>query len=254
MLTYLYSWLFSQIYLVDRNFTTQHMVMRKPQLDISLSDELGYMMKDQEYQTHLSLAVESKKQSSCSNYHAVNAANISRSNLQAIGIGATACAQHGCFVPHSIVDFQKSESLGNFKHMNIDYSIYNALNYYSAGIDSSLIIYDVEYQWSINFLQRVAQSKGLSIPKNMHIIPAVGKFHLSTHKLACFARYSLDFIQGAGHVDGEILETLWMSFNKISLIAQSMSQAHCQEVFNDHMRDSKIVGISKLSKFAFEQA
>ncbi|KAG1840122.1 hypothetical protein C8R48DRAFT_679665 [Suillus tomentosus] len=236
-------WLVSQRYVVDGNFTAQHMVMRKPQLDISLSDGLGYMVKDQEYQTHLSSAVESKERSSCSNHRAVNAANISRSNLRATGVGATACARHGCFVPHSIVDFQKGE-----RHMNIDYSICNALNYHSAGIDSSLIIYDVGCQWSINFLQRVAQSKGLSVPENMHIVPAVGKFHLSAHKLACFARYSLNFIQGAGHVDGEILETLWAPFNKISPTARSMSQAHRQEVLDDHMRDSnwkKIVGIIK---------
>ncbi|KAG1784794.1 uncharacterized protein HD556DRAFT_1250836, partial [Suillus plorans] len=158
-------WLVSQRYVVDGNFTAQHMVMRKPQLDISLSDGLGYMVKDQEYQTHLSSAVESKERSSCSNHHAVNAANISRSNLRATGVGATACARHGCFVPHSIVDFRRAKGL----HMNIDYSICNALNYHSAGIDSSLIIYDVGCQWSINFLQRVAQSKGLSVPENMHI-------------------------------------------------------------------------------------
>ncbi|KAG2070067.1 hypothetical protein BDR04DRAFT_1118593 [Suillus decipiens] len=77
--------------------------------DISLSDGLRYMVKEREYQTHLSLAVESKECSSCSNHQAINAANISRSNLQTTGVGATACARHGCFVPHSIVDFQKGE-------------------------------------------------------------------------------------------------------------------------------------------------
>ncbi|KAG2117531.1 hypothetical protein BD769DRAFT_1672572 [Suillus cothurnatus] len=237
------SWLISQRYVVDGNFTAQHMTMRMPHLDISLSDGLGYMVNDQEYQTHLLLAVESKERSSCSNHRAINTANISRSNLRATGVGATACARHGCFVPHSIVDFQKGE-----RHMNIDYSICNALNYHSAGIDSSLIIYDVGCQWSINFLQRVAESQGLSVPENMQIIPAVGKFHLSAHKLACFARYSLNFVQGAGHVDGEILETLWAPFNKISPTARSMSHAHRQEVLDNHMRDSnwkKIVGIVK---------
>ncbi|KAG2057281.1 hypothetical protein BDR06DRAFT_980943 [Suillus hirtellus] len=29
------------------------------------------------------------------------------------GIGGCACTQHGCFVPHSIVDFQKGERYGN---------------------------------------------------------------------------------------------------------------------------------------------
>ena len=39
----------------------------------------------------------------------MNAANTNKSNLQAMGVGATACAHHGCFVPHSVVDFYKGE-------------------------------------------------------------------------------------------------------------------------------------------------
>ncbi|KAI6027081.1 hypothetical protein EDC04DRAFT_2545258, partial [Pisolithus marmoratus] len=34
---------------------------------------------------------------------------------------------------------------------------------------------------------------------------------------------------GAGHLDGEILETLWAPFNKITPTARSMTQAHRQE-------------------------
>ncbi|KAG9312102.1 hypothetical protein JVU11DRAFT_7387 [Chiua virens] len=82
----------------------------------------------------------------------------------------------------------------------------------------------------------------------MDIIPAVGKFHLSAHKQSCFPRFSLMFIPGAGHVDGEILETLWASFNKISPSARAMSLAHRQEVYDDYMRDSnwkKLVGLAK---------
>ncbi|KAG1796918.1 uncharacterized protein HD556DRAFT_1306643 [Suillus plorans] len=171
-------WLVSQRYVVDGNFTTQHMFVR-----------WAWVYGERSRQTHLSLAVESKEWSSCGNYRAVNAANISRSNLQATGL------------------------------------IFRRVK---AGIDSSLII----MMWG-----KVAQSKGLSVSENMHIVPAVGKFHLSAHKLACFARYSLNFIQGAGHVDGEILETLWAPFNKISSTARLISQAHRQEVLNDHMQD-----------------
>ncbi|KAG2134942.1 hypothetical protein BD769DRAFT_1627106 [Suillus cothurnatus] len=102
-------WLIMRRYVVDGNFTAQHMNMRQPHFDVSLSDGLGYMVTEAEYQAHLSSAVESKDKSSCSNHHAVNAANINRSNLQATGVGATACARHGCFVPHAVVDFQKGE-------------------------------------------------------------------------------------------------------------------------------------------------
>jgi hypothetical protein len=81
-------------------------------------------------------------------------------------------------------------------------------------------------------------------------LAAVGKFHLSTHKLLYFARFSFSIIQKAGQVDGEILETLWASLNKISPTAQSMSKCHWQEILHDHMQDSnwkKLVGLGACS-------
>ncbi|KAI6105234.1 hypothetical protein EDD16DRAFT_1524338 [Pisolithus croceorrhizus] len=109
-------------------------------------------------------------------------------------------------------------------------------------------------QWSVNFRGRVKNSPSLLLPPALEIVPAVGKFHLAAHKLSCFPRYSLNFIKGAGHFDGEILETLWAPFNKISPTARSMTQAHRQEVYDDHMRDSnwkKLVGMvpSLLKKY-----
>jgi hypothetical protein len=134
--------------------------------------------------------------------------------------------------------------------MNMDYSICNAVKYPSGDIGSALIIYDVACQWSIHFHERVDRSYHLSLPPSIKILPAIGKFHLSAHKLQCFPRFSLNFITGAGHIDGEILETLWAPFNKISPTARSMTLAHRKEVLDDHMRDSnwkKLVGIGKCS-------
>ncbi|KAG1720188.1 uncharacterized protein EDB91DRAFT_1031245, partial [Suillus paluster] len=96
-------WLVIQRYVVDGNFTAQHMNMKQPQPDVSLSDGLGYMVTEGEYQAHLSSA--KNERSYCSNHHAVNASNTNRMT----GVAATACARHGCFVPHSVVDFQKGE-------------------------------------------------------------------------------------------------------------------------------------------------
>ncbi|KIK18134.1 hypothetical protein PISMIDRAFT_110040 [Pisolithus microcarpus 441] len=236
-------------YVVDGNFTAQHMKMNKPELDVALSDGKGYMVPEVPYQSHLKQSLDSKERSTCSNHRAINAANINKSNLQSTGIGATACAQHGCFVPNSVVDFQKGE-----RYMNTDYSICNALGYHSESITKALVIYDVGCQWSINFRSRVKNSPSLLLPPTLEIVPAVGKFHLAAHKLSCFPRYSLNFIKGAGHLDREILETLWAPFNKISPTARSMTQAHRQEVYDDHMRDSnwkKLVGMvpSLLKKY-----
>ncbi|KAI5998350.1 hypothetical protein F5J12DRAFT_895546 [Pisolithus orientalis] len=199
-------------YVMDGNFTAQHMKMNKPELDVSLSDGKGYMVSEAPYQTHLQQSLDNKE-----------------------------------------AEWMHWSSLWA-RYMNTDYSICNALDYHSQSIQKALVIYDVGCQWSINFQSWVKSSCSLTLPPGLQIIPAVGKFHLAAHKLSCFSRYHLNFVKGAGHLDGEILETLWAPFNKISPTARSMTQAHRQEVYDDHMRDSnwkKIVGIvpSLLKKY-----
>lgn len=39
--------------------------------------------------------------------------NMSKSHLLYTGIGAAACARHGCFVPHAVVNFTKGEKSGS---------------------------------------------------------------------------------------------------------------------------------------------
>ena len=55
-------------------------------------------------------------------------------------------------------------------------------------------------------------------------------------------------MKGAGHINGEIMETLWSGMNKVSGAARLMSKAHRQETLDNYMRDAnwkKTVGISK---------
>ena len=60
----------------------------------------------------------------------------------------------------------------------------------------------------------------------MELLTAVGSFHLSARIPECFVLFSLHFILGVGQLDGEILETLWAAFNKISSSARAMTAAH----------------------------
>jgi hypothetical protein len=122
--------------------------------------------------------------------------------------------------------------------MNMDYAICQALNYRMDRIRLAIILYDIACQWFIHFLQRVAEGQYLNIPDDLEIIAGVGKFHLSAHVQECFAKHSPNFIEGAGQVDGEILETLWSVFNTISRSARTGSKSHRREIYDDHMRDS----------------
>ena len=122
--------------------------------------------------------------------------------------------------------------------MNIDYSICQALVFNTSGFTKALVEYDIACSWCINFHRRLLENEYLSVPEDLVIIAAVGKFHLASHRGDCFAKYSLNFVKGAGQQDGEILETLWSSLNKAASSTHAMSKAHRQEVMDDHMRDS----------------
>lgn len=176
------------------------------------------------------------------------------------GIGSTACARHGCFCPHSTVDLQKGErcsallielskapGLSDLRQSNMDYSFCQAIKHTGGDeIERAIKIYDIECQHSVHFKERVSKSPGLHLPPALHIVSAIGLFHLHGHVATCFPRYSLSFIVGAGLIAGEIMETLWPSLNKLSSGTRTMTVAHRQEVLDDHMADSnfkKMVGI-----------
>jgi len=104
-------------------------------------------------------------------------------------------------------------------------------------------------QYLVHFDDRLRDVHSyLSLDDKINILGAIGKFHLADHVDSCFAQWSLNFMKGAGHIDGEIMETLWSGMNKVSGAARSMSKSHRQETLDDYMRDSnwkKIVGIGK---------
>ena len=99
--------------------------MRKSEKDVRLTHGTGYIVEETAYQHHLSSGSEIQEvcfsirqvhfqltfcqKSKCTNHRALHQANAHLNNLEATGIGACACSRHGCFIPHSVVDFQKGE-------------------------------------------------------------------------------------------------------------------------------------------------
>ena len=102
-----------------------------------------------------------------------------------------------------------------------------------------LLIYDVNCQYFVHFHERLREARYyLELDPGMKLFGAIGKFHLADHVDGCFSKWSLNFMKGAGHIDGEIMETLWSGMNKVSGAARLMSKAHRQETLDDYMRDS----------------
>ena len=131
----------------------------------------------------------------------------------------------------------------------MDYSICQALKRF-PGHQRALIIYDICCQWIIHFLERVSELEYLEVSDSMEITGAVRKWHLAAHIAECFPKFTLNFVEGAGEVEGEILETLWSKMDEMAGMAQAMSAAHHQEVVDDHMNDSnwcKMIRTGRLS-------
>ena len=81
-------------------------------------------------------------------------------------------------------------------------------------------------------------SEYLQLDLEIKILGAIVKFHLADHIDSCFAKWILNFMKGAGHIDDKIMETLWSEVNRISGSARSMSKANWQETLDDYMRDA----------------
>ena len=156
-----------------------------------------------------------------------------------------------CWYPLDLHDI--SADIFSSRHMNVDYAVCEALKYQTDNLPGSIVYYDVACGWIVHFLERVMEGQYLELPEGMKdMIGAVGKFHLNAHVQECFAKYSPNFILGAGQVDGEIIETLWSVFNKVSGTARTMSHSHRREVYDDFMRDSnwkKLVGMGEFDHF-----
>ncbi|KAH9034345.1 hypothetical protein EDB85DRAFT_1863986 [Lactarius pseudohatsudake] len=240
-------------FIMDGNFSAEHMRHRSGERDVALSAGMAFMANPELYKAHLRSGTEIVQPSTCNTYKAIEQANSSRAHLDVTGIGATACC-HGFFVPTSVVDFQKGErhvplieashSLTHcpisFRQINMDYSLCKALSYNMEDIPVALVMYDIMCQYRVYFEERIKSSPELSLPssESLELHMGIGLFHIHGHQDSCLPRFSPSYIPGAKQVDGEIIETLWAPLNNISRSIRGMSLVHRQEVLDAHMNHS----------------
>ncbi|KAG1782095.1 hypothetical protein EV702DRAFT_1041810 [Suillus placidus] len=164
------SWLYARSLVMDGNFKAEHLYAANPTDEVSLMDGRAFMVGDATYKAHLAQAKDAVQRSECNNHRAVNQANATRHRLEATGIGGCACARHGCFVPHAMVDFQKGE-----RQMNMDYALCEALKHNASGIRRALTFYDVNCQYHKYLRDRVSSSPFLELDQALEIVPGIGK-------------------------------------------------------------------------------
>ncbi|KIO04339.1 hypothetical protein M404DRAFT_111891, partial [Pisolithus tinctorius Marx 270] len=204
-------WTLARSLVMDGNFKAEHMHPKDAGSEAWLMDGKGYMVASQPYKEYLSGTKNVVEISDCSNHRAVNQANANRQQLASTGIGGCACAQHGCFVLHAMVNFQKGE-----QQVNMDYALVHAIRHGTVPGQQVIHFYDINCQYSKGLERQLHANAYISMPDGMQICPGIGLWHVHGHRTECFAQYAPNFIVGAGRVDGEIMETLWSSLNIIS--------------------------------------
>lgn len=122
------------------------------------------------------------------------------------------------------------------------------------GIRKMLEIYDIMCQYFKKRGLRFTRNPMLHMPPDIEYEKAIGQFHVHGHKDNCFFRFSSSFIPGAGQVDGEILETLWSTFNKISWSARTTTLAHRAEILDDHANDSNWKKLSNIGEYSVKSS
>ena len=143
---------------------------------------------------------------------------------------------HGCErAAFSSLAFGCHEAKLVFRQIYMDFSICAGSSYNSDGLKTLLIIYDVCCQWCKRFLDRLAANNTISLPASIPhdgITYAVGKFHLAAHIKECYPLYTLNYMLGAGQLDGELMETVWSPMKHIAASTRSMSLAYRMEALN----------------------
>ncbi|KAI6002338.1 hypothetical protein F5J12DRAFT_784056 [Pisolithus orientalis] len=195
-------WTLARSLVMDRNLKAEHMHPKDAGSKAWLIDGKGYMVVSQPYKEYLSGTKNVVEISDCSNHQAVNQANANWQQLASTGIGGCACAWHGCFVPHAMVNFQKGE-----QQVNMDYVLAHAVRHGTVPGQQVIHFYDINCQYSKGLGQWLHANAYISMPDGMQICPGIGLWH----------------------VDGEIMETLWSSLNITSPSARGMATPYQQE-------------------------
>lgn len=107
------------------------------------------------------------------------------------------------------------------------------------GLADVILSYDIACKYSVNFLKRVKTSPDQLLPedidKHIRITWLIGKFHLGGHKEECAKMYSFNYNKNVGRMSGELVETIWATFNALKPQTREMGPGPRREMLTDAM-------------------
>jgi len=113
-----------------------------------------------------------------------------------------------------------------------------------------LCLYDIGCQYPVNAAARMEASDMLMDPTLLDkVVWGIGTWHVHGHKEECLARFSPTFIEGAGTMTGEILESLWSTTNDVGKTTSIMTLSARSETLDGVMLDNNRKKMRRLSEW-----
>ncbi|KAG8780461.1 hypothetical protein FRC12_023010 [Ceratobasidium sp. 428] len=203
-------------YSYDGNFQSYRKQKKVDAGDVCFSDGLAYFPPNETYDNWISSQPEPKKSEEkpkCDNHKAGRDNSVKAANRDITGVGAFTCTSHSCVAPRGMVNFRRGE-----RQIYCDMAFAAMYKHCSArGWLPIGMTYDVWCHWWVNFFRRAANlPPEYEIPEDLDLVGAVGKWHLLGHIQECWIRWSLDYLQHVGRLEGKGPERVWAHFNEHS--------------------------------------
>ncbi|KAJ3816542.1 hypothetical protein F5880DRAFT_1626477 [Lentinula raphanica] len=208
---YLY-WIY---FALDACFRLKRRLVSSEKQDPDLDVGGLYFMEDTLFRQYLSSVTDQQEMSTC---------------YATTGVGLGVCARHEFIQRNGVVDLQKGE-----RYANMDYAFGSFLRHHDPAL-TKVVSYDIACQWHKNLMRRVKilpslVSWDLSLYKIFFAIP---KLHIHGHQLSCQLHFSLNWLWGAGRMDGEGVERPWAHLGPIALSTRDMGPGSRHGTMNDH--------------------
>ncbi|KAG8727211.1 hypothetical protein FRC10_006310, partial [Ceratobasidium sp. 414] len=204
-------------YCFDGNFRNPRKSKAYDANDLAFSDGRKYFVEQADYLAWINSPASDppskRKKPACDHHKAASGIFKNWQGLDVTGIGAITCARHSLFADGGVVNFYRGEQ---YKYGDYAFSSVMAQQA-DEGQDLFGLIYDIYCHWAVHFLPRLRQ-----LPLDIRVseailkqlIGAIGKMHLAGHEEECWVRFSLNYLQYSGRIDGEGSERAWSHINE----------------------------------------
>ncbi|QRV90347.1 hypothetical protein RhiJN_18365 [Ceratobasidium sp. AG-Ba] len=216
----------------DGNFRCSRKAKKVDKGDICLSDGLAYFGQKERFKEWSSTVVQPARTEKpmCDHHKAGNDTSFRGAGRDITGIGAFTCTSHSCIMPRGMVDFTRGELF-----IYADWALGNVYRYLSAkGKIPIGMTYDVFCHWFVNYLSRLQRlPPELRPPEDLDIRGALPKWHALGHDPQCVIRWSIEYMQHVGQLEGEGPERVWAHFNEHSGSTSEQGPGHRTETLDN---------------------